>query len=382
MQPSLALRPLIATDGTYPSRNSPPADGLPAEGIGSSGAEPYLGEVAWVAHNNIPQGWARAEGQLVPIQNNDALFSLLGTMYGGDGRTTFALPDLRGRAAIGEGQAPGLSRWRMGEKGGQETETLSLNQTPSHKHELPNGLGDTQSAGGNAAQSNLQPSLGLRYVVPLVGVFPPQPFEPASDDGPAAGLGGSTEPYIGSLSMVAFNFAPSGFADAAGQLLPINQYSALYSIIENTYGGTLPTTFGLPDLRGRVPLGVGQGPNLSDRARGQQFGAQSSVLTVANLPEHTHEFVVAGDYNEDGTVDAADYSVWRDHVGEPPGTLPNDDSGKPIGQGQYDVWRANYGNSVGPTPTVLQQAAAPEPTAAWLTLCALGAAVLRRRRRS
>lgn len=97
-------------------------------------AEPILGQMMFFGGNFCPRGWASAEGQLIAINSNNALFSIFGTMYGGDGRTSFALPDLRGRAPINQGQGPGLPDYRQGEKGGSTEFTISLGQLPSHNH--------------------------------------------------------------------------------------------------------------------------------------------------------------------------------------------------------------------------------------------------------
>ena len=99
-----------------------------------AGPEPFIGEMMLVGFNWCPRGFAKAEGQLMPISQNTALFSLLGTIYGGDGRTTFALPDLRGRAPIGFGSGPGLSTVSIGQKAGAEQVTISQAQMPSHTH--------------------------------------------------------------------------------------------------------------------------------------------------------------------------------------------------------------------------------------------------------
>jgi microcystin-dependent protein len=97
-------------------------------------SEPFIGEIRQVGFSFAPRGWAFCDGQLLPIAQYSALFSLLGTEYGGDGRTTFALPDLRGRSPVGIHQGPGLSAIRIGEKGGTESVTLTSPQMPSHTH--------------------------------------------------------------------------------------------------------------------------------------------------------------------------------------------------------------------------------------------------------
>ena len=96
--------------------------------------EPYLGQLSVFGFNFCPRGWSKADGQLLPISQNQALFSLLGTIYGGDGRTSFALPDLRGRSIINSGTGPGLADRRLGAKSGAQTKTLSIPEMPSHNH--------------------------------------------------------------------------------------------------------------------------------------------------------------------------------------------------------------------------------------------------------
>lgn len=114
-------------------------------------AEPYLGEIMLFAGNFEPRGWAFCHGQLLPISNNDALFSLLGTMYGGDGRSTFGLPDLRGRVPIHHGQGPGLSPYYQGARGGWETVTLNQNEIPSHNHTISSNGGGGGTGGSSTA---------------------------------------------------------------------------------------------------------------------------------------------------------------------------------------------------------------------------------------
>lgn len=113
--------------------------------------ECLLGEVKWFGGNFTPRGWAKLEGQLLPINQNQALFSILGTTYGGDGRTTFGLPDLRGRSLLGQGQGPGLSDHRLGQKGGEERHQLGIQEIPSHSHEArgANVKGTEEFPGGN-----------------------------------------------------------------------------------------------------------------------------------------------------------------------------------------------------------------------------------------
>ncbi|NNU15869.1 phage tail protein [Parvularcula sp. ZS-1/3] len=132
------------------------AAGLFALAGGQAAAQEfYLGQIIWGGWNFCPRGTATANGALLSISQNQALFSLLGTQYGGDGRTTFGLPDLQGRMAMGQGNGAGLTPRREGEEGGSETETLTEAQIPSHDHDLKatTALGNTNNPNG-AAQAN------------------------------------------------------------------------------------------------------------------------------------------------------------------------------------------------------------------------------------
>jgi microcystin-dependent protein len=168
-------------------------------------SEPFVGEIRMFAGNFAPRGWAFCDGQLLAVSQNDALFSLLGTIYGGDGRTTFGLPDLRGRIPIHAGHGPGLSERRLGAKGGAEKVTLTVNQLPSHSHPAlassgvaqntaPQGAGlGSPSAdiyrsnptttvsmgsaflantGGSRSHTNEMPYLCIHFIIALVGIYP------------------------------------------------------------------------------------------------------------------------------------------------------------------------------------------------------------------
>lgn len=192
--------------------------------------DPFLAEIVIFAGNFAPRGWAYCDGQLMSINANSALFSLLGTTYGGDGRTTFALPDLRGRTPVGPRHGPGLSSYTLGQRGGVETVTLTVQQMPSHSHltsnnpaldqhillskdaavreepadgdvpalaNFPGSLSATNvksfgpatntengqtisgnagltvlNNGGNQWHTNIQPFLAINYIIATQGVFP------------------------------------------------------------------------------------------------------------------------------------------------------------------------------------------------------------------
>ena len=172
-------------------------------------SQPFVGEIEIFGFNFAPQGWALCAGQLLPISQNTALFSLLGTQFGGDGKSTFGLPNLQGTIPVSQGQGPGLNPYLMGETNGSETVTLITNEIPQHVHTLAASSGggriDTPSsavvpglvergtpdvyattptagaamnpsmigtAGGNLPHNYMMPYLTLNYCIALQGIFP------------------------------------------------------------------------------------------------------------------------------------------------------------------------------------------------------------------
>ncbi len=151
--------------------------------------DPFLGSLLLVPYNFAPQGWALCNGQLLPISQNTALFSLLGTTYGGDGVTTFALPDLRGRVPISSGQGPGMQNYALGQSGGAETTTLSATQMPAHSHAVNtvSGAGSTS----NPANQYLADSPGGTVTSGLYSSSTPNSKLNAA----AIGMAGSGQPF-------------------------------------------------------------------------------------------------------------------------------------------------------------------------------------------
>ena len=170
-------------------------------------SDPFVAEIRIFAGNFPPKGWALTNGQLMPISQNTALFSLLGTYYGGDGKSTFALPDLQGRTPMNQGQGPGLSDRFLGEQSGVDSVTLLTTEMPAHTHQakgiggaanqqLPGGNTWPSTAqrpyqpgpppnkqmsfnalgltGGSLPHNNLMPYLVLTFIIALQGVFPPR----------------------------------------------------------------------------------------------------------------------------------------------------------------------------------------------------------------
>lgn len=173
-------------------------------------SDPFVAEIRIFAGNFAPKGWAECDGQLLPISQNTALFSLLGTFYGGDGKSTFALPNLQGSAPVNQGQGPGLSDYFIGQQGGSQFVTLIESEIPAHTHRLQaysddladqnicgpdfilgagSGIapyiapasvntqmnfGAISIFGSSLPHNNMMPYLTLNYIIAMQGVFPPR----------------------------------------------------------------------------------------------------------------------------------------------------------------------------------------------------------------
>lgn len=170
-------------------------------------SDQFLGEIRIVGFNFAPTGWATCDGQLIPLSQNTALFSLLGTFYGGDGKSTFALPNLQGSVPLGQGQGAGLSEYVIGQQAGSQTVTLVSSEMPAHAHGLmaftdpadlkvpatralarsSNGPAYTPAAnlatanptaigvmGSSSPHNNMQPYLTMLFVIAMQGIFPPR----------------------------------------------------------------------------------------------------------------------------------------------------------------------------------------------------------------
>lgn len=258
IQPSLALTPLIAV------RASPNPNG-------ATGTSTFIGQIAnyggGVVSNGsaIPGGWLPADGRLLPIAGNAALFATIGTTYGGDGLTNFALPDLVGRIAIGADEANPLGS------------SKGSNEVLVTRSELPGP--------GQQPLSNDQPSLAVNYLIATTGIVP-SPFFNSFDE---------TKETLGQIVEFAGGTAPAGWTFANGQLLAISEYPDLFNLIGTTYGGDGVTDFALPDLDGRTVIGASV-PDASPLARvamtafgddeqvGDVVGADDIYLTQAELP--------------------------------------------------------------------------------------------------
>jgi microcystin-dependent protein len=286
------------TGGGQPHSNVQPSLGINYL-MRFQGPADELGQIRMFAGDYAPGGWVIPQGQLASINQSSALYSKLGTTYGGDGQNTFALPDLRDRLAVEQGAGVALTNRTLGAAFGANSSSMTLAQMPAHNHDLPNGGGKTGMAGGNAPMRIMQSSLALNAGVVMFGDYPSQQSMPA-------------EPFLGQVRMSAATSLPNHAVPANGQLAPISQNAALFSILGTSYGGNGQTTFALPDLRGRAAIHAGAGPALSPRSLGQSIGDESVSLGVANLPSHHH--TVGADITGD-TGSGAAYANMQPSLG-------------------------------------------------------------------
>ena len=238
-QEGLGIQYLIQTQGLFPSGSSPTTDTL---GM----VYPY----ASPARGGVPDGFLPADGRLLSVADFQALFAVLGTTYGGDGVNTFGLPDLRNRMPVGTGVSASGQSIDLGEAFGTSYEQLS----------------PTEVAGTSAMQTTA-PSLGMHYVINTQGIYW------ALEEG---------ESMIGQITLYAGQYMPENWTLAQGQVVPVANNQALFSLLGTNFGGDGVRTFALPDLRGRTVIGTGGENNLQV---GDVQGSFSQFLTLENLPE-------------------------------------------------------------------------------------------------
>ena len=294
--------------------------------------EPILSEIRIFSFNFPPDGWALCDGQSLPIDPNQALFALLGTVYGGNGETTFALPDLRGRVPIHRSAGHVL-----GETAGVSSVTLGVAQLPQHTHTLAassaNGTtsnptnaflarsndlygeprvlmttmnpGSVTATGGGQPHGNMMPYMALNFCMALEGSSPAAGGEPSTP-----------QPYVGEVRMFTGGAAPAGWMLCDGQLLAISGNETLFQLIGTMYGGDGEESFALPNLRSRIPIHQGTGPDNVAYPIAQMAGSEDATLTIQQIPAHTHLLAAS---MADGTRSNAGANVL---ALAPPGLYP------------------------------------------------------------
>lgn len=283
---------------------------------------PYLGEIRVWSGSFAPRDWAFCDGSLLSTSANPALFDVIGTTYGGDGRTTFALPDLRGRAPVHVGSGNGLSPRTLGERDGVEAVALQVEHLPAHSHTaLADAMDGNQSVpyqgiwassslaqfsnnsantpmnltaidvnGDGVPHQNMPPYLALNFIISLDGLYPSPNGYPTDDA------------FLGQIQAFSFGFVPGGWALCNGQELTITGNEQLFGVLGTTYGGDGVTTFALPDVRGRMPMHSAAGLK-----QGTSDGEERHTLTLNELPNHGH--VPRGSMNF-GSALSPDNGVW------------------------------------------------------------------------
>ena len=274
----------------------------------------FVGEVRFFAGTFDPVEWEFCDGQPRLIADFPDLFTIIGTTYGGDGITTFATPDLRGRTPIHVGNSHTL-----GETGGAESVTLTTQQLPLHNHPYTAATNPASVASPsgtlNAESSQINmfiaddpgQSLAQNALTPIGGSQPHENMQPflamtaliasALDPTP------DTSPLLGELRIFpqVSQMPPAGWALCDGQILPLSQNTALFSLLGTFYGGDGKSTFALPNLQGAIPIGDGQGPGLSERFIGETSGQETVTLLASETPIHTHAVRVSQDFGDIAT---------------------------------------------------------------------------------
>lgn len=291
---------------------------------------PSVGTVMMFGFDFVPIGWLPCNGAMVKIHDWEELFKVIGTRFGGDGRTWFKLPDMRGRTTVGSGHGVGLTPRTAGQMMGVDNVILSGDELPPHSHacavseyhitaRCAAGDGNTDSPVGNTIakqerveqfsnavpdecmkdgtievgsdlsltsagrgmdHNNFQPSIGLNYCIAAEDTYKYYKDKYGKDKfliGSIIAMGGEL-----------LTDESSGWHICENKLLNISEYTSLASLLHTTYGGDGRTNFGIPDLAGRAPVGKGDGPGIEQITLGRKLGTEITYLTDRELPAHTH----------------------------------------------------------------------------------------------
>ena len=272
-------------------------------------AQPYVGEIRMFAGNFAPAGWMFCEGQLLPISENETLFQLIGTTYGGDGEATFALPDLRGRIPIHQGNG-----FILAETGGAEEVTLTVNQIPAHTHPLLASTNDAGTSrtrrqtssrqtarrsrstsqdvpqrrtwlpsrsapvGGSQPHTNFQPYLCVNFIISLFGIFPSPDLRRAR----------MADPFVAEIRIFPFNFAPRAGRSATASSCRCRRTRPCSRCSARPTAATAKSNFALPDLQGSAPMHPGRGRACRLHDLGETGGLETVTLLESRDPAHTH----------------------------------------------------------------------------------------------
>ena len=255
----------------------------------------FIGEIRTFAGNFAPKGWLLCNGATVNISDYEALFNVIRTTFGGDGQVTFAVPNLNGVVPIGSGNG-----YSYGQGGGSENVTLTLDQIPSHTHPFQSSTDPATSStafqnvvGAANVYSNGIPANPIAAAT-LGSSGEQQPHDNMMPDQAVtfiiaySGAPGDMGYYLGEIRPFPYGKVPQGWAPCNGQLLPISQNAALFSLLGKIYGGDGTSNFALPNLGGSVAIGQGVSQSGTTYRPGAAGGEATVVLTIANLPPHSH----------------------------------------------------------------------------------------------
>jgi microcystin-dependent protein len=289
---------------------------------------PYIGEIRMYGGVNPPADWHLCDGSMLSISSNYTLFSVIGTAFGGDGISTFQLPDLRSRFFVSQDNVS----YFLGQTGGAEQVALTYDNLPSHTHgvncsatggsDTPKGntwgpstvaktnlyatspdavmssLGIT-NAGKGKSHDNMVPFVCVNYIISLTGIYP-------SDET----IAGTPDQTLSEIRLFPFDTVPRGWIACNGQQLPVQSNAALFSLLSNFYGGDGVHNFRVPNLVAAVPMHVGP-----DFPLGQTGGEASHLLNITEMPAHNHNAQASSSSPSTGSPQNAN---WASNTGFSP----------------------------------------------------------------
>ena len=281
-------------------------------------SQPLAGEIRIFAGNYAPRGWAFCDGQVVNVSDCPELFAAIGSQYGGNGTSTFALPDMRGRVPAHRGR--GLAH---GQQGGSELADLATEHIPVHEHSgvsagvsgvagtkmtlrtdprpdtSVNGASTTYASGANNAHDNMGPFLAIHFIIALSGNTSTMSID---------------APFVGEVRVFAGRQVPAGWKRCDGQFIGPSEYPDLFATVGTTYGGDGRRTFAMPDLRERVAIHAGAGNELTLRKLGESGGSTGVTLAENQLPWHSHKVVDSAASGALLVSDAGGNPVWTSAI--------------------------------------------------------------------
>jgi microcystin-dependent protein len=299
---------------------------------------PFLSELRIFPYGLVPAGWTQCNGQLLSIDAYSDLFKLIGFTYGGDGFSTFAVPDLMGRVPVHRGN--GIN-WAT--KGGERVHKLTLTEMPQHNHRA---VASSRQPDSNTPANNFWASRTgyTPYGKEIQKKMSPGAMSVTGADVPHNNMApylplnicichkgetstGTSDQFLGEIRIFTGTAKPKIFEPCDGQSTQVSQNTALFALISTVYGGDGIRNFSLPEMRGKAPLMAGEGQGLTPYSQGEDGGVSAVTLSLAQIPNHSH----SANANPVGNIGAPENKIWANPATTRP--APNfyaTDAGNPV----------------------------------------------------